>query len=154
MYCYGFIGEILAPTASQFSESSSRRKHMPCKIWLLYNNFDYSLSVIITTMNHYSCLILMWYSYLYNNMIIVFYPYFASFVLLLSLPPRSKAANMGFASWCVIRLLQSPLHVLQLIADARTRAFGTSMTYIAVTKHVRHVHVYAHKVQHIWRLLV
>ena len=54
-----------APTAHSFSESSSHRKHMPWKIWLLYNNYDYSLSIIITTMNHYSCLTIIWYSY--NN---------------------------------------------------------------------------------------
>ena len=36
---------------------------MPWKIWLLYNNYDYSLCILITTMNHYSCLTIIWYSY-------------------------------------------------------------------------------------------
>ena len=59
------LGSTTTTTESQFSESSSHRKHMPWKIWLLSNNYDYSLCIIITTMNHYSCLTIIWYSY--NN---------------------------------------------------------------------------------------
>ena len=83
---------IWAPPAHSFSGSSSHRKRMLWKIWHLYNNYDYSLCIIITTMNHYSCLTIIWYSY-NNSKQSYFVFHFASFFLFLSLPPRSKAAN-------------------------------------------------------------
>ena len=43
-----------------FSKSSSHGKHMPWRIWLLHNNYDCSLYIIIPTINHYSCWTITW----------------------------------------------------------------------------------------------
>ena len=43
----------LCSPRSPFSESSSHRKHMLLKIWILYYNYDYSLSTIIMIIDNY-----------------------------------------------------------------------------------------------------
>ena len=46
-------------------QSGMMWKRIPWKIWLLYNNYDYSLYIRIRIMNHYSWLNIIRYSY--NN---------------------------------------------------------------------------------------
>ena len=74
------------------------------KIWLLYNNYDYSLLNISMNTDHYLWLININYSYDYSNkehFIMIFHRFLmrfpcrrSCFTFRLSLPPRSKAANI------------------------------------------------------------
>ena len=84
MFCFlGLLGlELETPTANTGSTL----------LGLIMIIHVVDLSIIITTMNHYSCLTTMRYSYIIiiNNRVLSSY---ATFVLLLSLPARNKAAN-------------------------------------------------------------